>query len=122
MAKKILGRIYGAELKENIPVLLVSVLEREEKKPERIVLEIKQVKKENPEELLSGKWFKVNTSEFFNVIYRLCRLYFLHLLKSGVPIERIRDTIFDIVRKSLYYAHKEFKSEEDKRIVRKDIL
>ncbi|HDD44611.1 MAG TPA: hypothetical protein ENG63_07115 [Candidatus Desulfofervidus auxilii] len=122
MAKKILGRIYGAELKENIPVLLVSVLEREEKKPERIVLEIKQVKKENPEELLSGKWFKVNTSEFFNVIYRLCRLYFIHLLRSGVSIEHIRDTIFDIVRKSLYYAHKEFKSEEDKRIVRKDIL
>ena len=44
-------------------------------------------------------------------------------MAKKIPIERIRDTIFDVVRKSLYYAHKEYlKSEEDKRIVRKDIL
>jgi len=118
MAKKILGRIYGAELKENIPILLISVLEREEKKPERIVLEIKQIKKENPSELLGGKWFKVNTSDFFTVIYHLCRYYFLHLLNSGVSIEHIRNAAFDIIRKSLYYAHREYiRSKEDKRAV-----
>ena len=115
MAKKIIGRIYGAELKENIPVLLVSVLEREEKKPERIVLEIKQIKKDNPSELLSGRWFKVSTSDFFTVIYHLCRYYFLHLLESGVSIHNIREVIFDIIRKSLYYAHKEYvRSKENK--------
>lgn len=112
MSKIILIKIKGEEMEENIPILLVSILPKKEGYSEKILLEIKQIKKDNEDELLSGNWFKVKTNDFKRVLYLLMSVYFKHLLSKGYNINQLVYEYNNLVKSALRNAHKEYNYEK----------
>lgn len=113
MRKEIIVKIKGYELDENVPVLVMSVLPREEGYTEKIILEVKQYRKSEPKELLNANWFKVETRDFYRVLHELMRGYFFHLLKKGVSVNAIREEMSRVVYSALKTAHSKYLSKGD---------
>ena len=92
-------------MKENIPVLLVSFLPKTNEHDEKIVLEIKQRKK-NEIELLNARWFKVGLiGELDRMILSLLKCYVVSKLYMGEKIHNIMYMLNDMVYRALKYGN-----------------
>lgn len=110
--KRTLIKIKGQEMRDNIPVLIFSKLLAEDEYPEKLLLEIKQEKKDTGE-LFPAKWFKIMPLKFDKVIFLLMTKYFEYLLQRGKPIKEIVYEFNPIVRNALRSANENLKNGID---------